>query len=1040
MDAILDLRLSPFRAALAERALMAANPEQGHISQGEFDRFISSVRRVLPQPARFDREVENVRAALAEGKAPQEPSIGHPETQLLWGAALLLIHANQKEFNERWSGRPLEYPSVVNTPLWEQVTQTGYALEELSRHAFAINESRRDSDAGFNWGAPGTTFFFDHDNNTINIDFVTGLVLGMEHTRAISLHETGHSQMSVKTPQRQRDIQAEMKPLQEKIQKGEELPDEDYKRLRMLAAEWEFRHQLTDAAENNCVNRNAEVMGGVLGQDFGYSLNHNITLLSDEGRSAAAQRGQKRQDELLKDIFNRTVGDMDALADEMLKNAGAEINDETRRQMRELLEAQRGIMEDMLAQQRQEMESGQPPRQKKPKPHELFMNTIRAVGMAFYQNNGLIENTQEEWEKIGIHTEWIRAEKPDGSPVNDNHDGSWPHPDFAQILDLCSGPQGLENLRPTLRDHWYGRDHFGTVAERMCDRRNEIIDKIWDLYLDRYAKEMMKKVERQVEKELEQDKDGQDQQQQEQQEQQGQGQGQGQGKSQKQKGRKQQQKEQGRGGQEQQGQEEQQEQGQDQDQGQGEGEQGQGQEQQESEDGDFDPSQAGVNKDGKKIKVKNGEKTSEMPDVVRPPDPSEQDGPGQEQGQEGPDGDKKDGKGKNKRGRTLKEILDEINRRKEEERRKAEQQGQKSKADGKGEDGESDGDGDEADGDPGGTEAGEGGEGRTLEEIAKSDWSNYPAIVAQLMGVILQVARVLQKIKDKQLQSDIRRSPELERIPEGLELDRLEGQAHKDLTVKKVTGQPVEESDLDRFLRDERYEKPAQIDVVLLIDGSGSMMTGWHHSKINALDASLLSATIIKEAAERVGANVYINMWGSYEPVTIARPGDDHRTIARNIVNARAGLNSGTSFAPSIRHITKEIAAHAGKGEPYRGYTHIIVFSDGDIYDESDSREALRALLGAVDHVTVDFAITEDRKSNPYNVAPKSSMERLADSLRAGNEAQRIGVVTGNDPATLPAQVIGMLLDKVSRSESFRAIPTGKKKNDFRRAHHRMEP
>lgn len=1012
VDAIYALRLSPFRAALGMRAMMASDPTASKITEQEFDRFVSAVRQSLPNPARFNREVENVRAALATGKADCDPDIEHAETQLLWGAALLLVHTNQLKFNERWTGKPLEYLGITQTPLWAQVTQTAYAQDEIFRHAFVIAESMRNPDTRFDWGAPGSTFFYNPDGNYINIDLVTGLVLGLEHTRAINLHEIGHSQMTLKFPKRQREIYAEMEVLEKKIDAGDALEPEEYKRLRMLSAEWGFRHRLFDAAENNCVNRNATVLGEALGQEFGYSLNHSIALISEEGQHAAALKNKAAQDDVLKNIFNRAATDMDALVDEMLKNTGAELNDENRAMIRELLETQRQIMDEMMEQQKQAQDEL---KTAGPDAHAAFINTIRVVAMAFYQNNGMIENTMDGWHKLGIFPEWISAQKPDGAPVNDNHDGSWPHSDFAQLLELCSGQMGLENLRPTLRDRWYGRDYFNNLSDQMADRRNEITEKIWDLYLDRYVKELMQQVEQQIDKEQEQAKNGQDQQGQQGQQQQG-------------------------GGQPQQGQ------GQDQ-QGQGQQQQGdgQGQSQPQQGGGEFDPSKAGTNKDGKKIKVKTGkdEQTAEMPDVERPPEKPQKDAPGQEK--DGQGNDKKDGAGQGKSGKTLQEILDDIKKRQEEAARKrAAQEGQQSDSGG---DQEADEDGEDADGDSGSKGASKGGEGRTLEEIvAKSDWSNYPAIVAQLMGLIMQVAKVLEKIKEKQLQTDTRRARTLEMLPEDKELDRLDRTAHQDLIIKQQTGQHLEDRDLERFQKDEKFDKPAQIDIVILIDGSMSMDMGKGFGKITPLEASLTSATILYEAAKRVGANVYINLWGGDNPVMLAKPGDDSRTIAKNISAGRRGLGTGTELAPSIRSITAELAKHSGKGEPYRGYTHIIVLSDGDIDDLPKSQGVIESLIGTVKHVTLDFAVIRSGSVNPYNrydingTSGKTAMETLADRVSAGSAAQKIGIIVEEDPAKIPAQIVALLLDKIKKSESFRAIPADKKKGDFRRAQIRMEP
>ncbi|HEY8191292.1 MAG TPA: hypothetical protein VIG74_02615, partial [Alphaproteobacteria bacterium] len=508
IDALLAQRLAPFRAALGARAMMAARPEHpdAYFSGQDFEKLIADLRRVLPDPSHLNRELKNIRTALATGKADAEPDVERPETQLVWGAALLLMNANLEDFNQIWG---LEGDSIMQTPLWEQFEQSPFMLDEMYRHGFHIAESLRNPSVQFTWGPPGSTFYYDPQENLITIDMMTGMIAGMEHSRAIIMHEIGHSQMTVRFPKRQQEIRAEMEALQKDIdaRDGQHTPEE-YRRLRLLSAEWQFRHMLFDGAENNCVNRNAEVTGHMLGSDIGYSLNHNAAILSEQGAAAREWLRQKQEETQLKELFRRAAADLAGLVDDLLARSGAELSDENRAVMRELVDQQRQIIAEKTAAR---TEQAAP----LPDAYTAFVNTIRAVSMAFYQNNNLIENTAEGWHKIGIYPEWIRAvPAPDAVSVavNDNGPTAWPSQDFDRLLTLCSGREGLENLRPALRDIWQGRDYYNELIERMADRRCEITEEIWDNYLAQYLPEMMKEVEKQVDKEIDQAQNPQNQQ------------------------------------------------------------------------------------------------------------------------------------------------------------------------------------------------------------------------------------------------------------------------------------------------------------------------------------------------------------------------------------------------------------------------------------------------------------------------------------------------------------------------------------------------
>jgi len=1053
VDAILAQRLTPFRMALAARA---RGPKDPPFSEEEYDTLISALVLSMPDSAPLVRELENLRAALETGFAPHPPDLSRPETQLAWGAALLLVDHNLQTFNERWRDTP-HLDELERVPLWQAAKSAPRTQKELYMLALQLSDSLRRTDVAFAWGVPGSLFRYDPAGNTLNADLVMSMIVGFDHARALMVRETGRSQLSVAYPPRMMALREKMLAFGEKRKAaGGSLTKEEYKELRTIAVEWELRNMLFEAAEGNCLN-------GYAGRrEFASSLNHAMTVASPYGEYARRHIEEREQIEELRNIFNRIADGDQGLADQILRRAGREANDDNRQHLRDHLAQQKDAVDER---ERQEREGFPPPE----RPDQAFMNTIHAVTLSFFKNNGWFEDAPRGWRKMGVFPEWVVRAAGDAAGVSD----------FQRLMDLCGGPEGLEHMQPAPRDRWYGRDYYKGLTRQLSISRNEIIERIWDEYLDRHFQDMKNQIDQQIEQQMQKQQGG-DQDQDQQQDQQGnnqgkQGKGKGKGESRNQSGqsqggdddaesgegesqendstpgqpqqqggdpasgkagegrkkqqRQQKQKQKGApsGGKQQDGSTEQGESG-------GGGDQGK--ESGKNQDGGFDPSQGRVNKEGRQTDVDMDGRKEKMPDVDMPPESPQGHEAGNENDAGGPEQDGQDGDGQRKRGLTLQDIMDEMDRKQKQEQEASALKKEKQQQE-EGQSGRGDGRGDSI-----GKGVSEAGEGRTLEDIAKGDWSDYAGMVAQLVGPIAQVARVLKRIQEKQVEKDMRMSGRLQRLPQGNPVDTLEIQAHRDFITKVRTGQHIEDRDRDRFRREEEFDRPAQPDIEIWIDGSGSMDTKDDEVSdglrdVTPLESALLAATIIYEAAKKIDASVRIGLWGSTNPVILARPGDEPRLIGSNIVSARAGLGSGTELTPAIRSLTKELSEKRKGGRLYRGYTHIMLISDGAIDDEAPAHKSMEALLKAVDHVTMDFAIIRDNSG--YNTAPVSAMEQAANRIRTANATKQIGIILENDARKIPALLVAALLDKINRTETFRAIPASRKRSDFRRAGLRME-
>lgn len=753
----------------------------------------------------------------------------------------------------------------------------------------------------------------------------------------------------------------------------------DYKAMRRADAEWQLYMRFFNSAEDNCVNRFATNMGDRGVQDYGYSLNQIVVTIAGTGP-----------------IANRSIsrdGDKQTGSTKVKEAAAGEDSAMAR-----------------------------------------FANICRLVNMSFFQNNGLMPNDDAAWRTVGVDTDWIRA-LPGATP---------PHKDaLEEILAMCRGPKGLEDLQPDVAERLYGPDWYNALAHESAAARNRICDDIWRRFLDPYVQEILHEVDEKVEEQLKQkqEQSKQDKQQKQKGQQGGdpqdgegddgegddadgqEGQSGQQGKKQKKK------KQKGQKGDPSQGEP-------------GEGEDGAGEDGEES-DSDADGQSSGKqssDKQGQKGKKgKSGQKrnadgeptvevegSDDQVDVEdKPENPQDgatpgagndadgEDADGQGQGQ---DGDM-DGSG---RDRSLSDLLAEDPNGDE-----GEGQGQGQDADGQDADGDGQGQkGDQpGDGKPS-NQAGQGA-GRILNDLTVGDWANYVERVKEYQGIIAMVAVMLKKIQEHQRETTQVKSRSLTMLPKDDDLSRFNPQAHQDLVRKQRGGQQLEQDDLHRFNDDEDSSIPTEADVAILIDGSGSMMHGYA-GQSTKLETAIQFACILFEAAKRVDMNVYIMMWGPEHPVMVARPGDDPVTIGKAIETVRKGLASGTQLAPSIRTIAHEMAEnrHRRPGT-MTGFSHVMVISDGDIDDPARAAEDVGTLYRACRQVTVDIAVLARHDT---------AMDRMTRDVQGARPEQQIGTVHEVDADAIPMSLIGMLLTRLRSAKSFSAVPKVNKRRSLRKA------
>ncbi len=991
----------------------------------DLQKFIGGIR---DNSEEFKQEALNVLEAAATGKAPQEPKFDTPEKQLVWGAALAYLSLNPEQM-KTWTKPPAEGVTLTGTDLWKQVTGTEHAYQELLSHAHHVREALRDKDTKYAWGDPGTGFTFDRNKNLINIDFMQSMIVGFEHARADVYREIGHSLLSVTYPKRMKEVFKEMQPLMKKsrlaqAKKGPKLKPEEYKKLTLLSTEWQLRHMLFSAAEENVANKFVSNMGQQMLQDYGVSLNNTAVTHRGVGLTRLPQDG---------------------------------ISDELRRYMNLCNAVQLSFFQN----------------------NGLFENTDTGwfkVGIdpnLVRKSSTVKANPQGDEDGIA-HPDFVHLRELCGGPKGLENLQPKQHERLFGWSNLRSRVERADEERKAIIDEIW-RDYAEDLIQKILKMANDQIDE----NLDKAQKDP-KNQKKQDAKDLDQDQDqdGDDGQDQDGQDGQDGQQGQGKGKPQKgkkgQKGQKQRGKPQGdqddaddsdgddqdvqdQDGQDQDGQ--QVKKGDKKDKGKkgdkkekgDKGEKGDqdGDDQGEGQDGDDQDADADGDQQGKgKGKGKEGklgqdeEETvpvegagdqpapkgaTEVPSDELDPNGEGNDADGEDadgQDADGEDADGEDADGEDADGQTADDLEKELEKKKKKKEKGQEGDGE----DADGQDGDGDGDQPGKQGKKGGKpskQAGH-GDGRSLEELSKLDWTDYQKRVAELAGPISRVRKLFKDVQERQLQRKRAVSQTLDILPENGEVkDRFNQEAHKNLTIKKLTGN-VEEQDLKRFHTDQVKMVPTEIDIVIMIDGSGSMNG-------TPLLSALQSAAIMFEAAsgKDMKMNVYVGMWGDSDPPMLITPGADRVEIGKAMAKAQKGLNSGTDLAPAIKKVAKTIGEQRGKSGTLSGFTHVLIISDGDMFDAEKSKERIKTMFEYSDKITFDTAIIG---------RPGTNMERMAKEIKGNKSFQDVGVSLGSNPEEIPMGIVGLLLEKVKKTGSFTAVPNSQKRRAMNKAHNKMDP
>jgi Mg-chelatase subunit ChlD len=1028
MDRILGLPITQLRLDLKK-----AFKEKKFDAQ-QFDAFVERIRT-------FDdisTQIDIAKKAVNDREVADELDIelNTPAKQLLWAATLTRMMDAGREPVER-------------SKLWGQLQGTIGLHNEGIAVAKVISASLQNDDVTFDWGTPGSWFYHDPIKNHINLDLYFMLLTGFEHVRAIHLHEIGHSELSdgsypprmkelYKTVEKMvdpRSIDADGAPPQKKTKN-------EQKQLALEVGEWQLWHRAWNSMEDICVDQFAIDMKHKLPQDMGDSLNHAAMVLRGY---AEILRGDD------------TKGTVQIKTDEAPGGSddGGTLIEKIQKRIREAQEKQNEkaqeafiklMTEPMTDQQVKDVKAG------KISPeiaNKMYNEITRASLLAGYEKNGLFSDQDKNWARFRVFPDDIRR-TVDMSKVPDANGRDA----FEYLCDLSAAVQdSVRTSQPQPSDrilvkppHTTAEDSYRAVVAEMAEKRAQIMGKIWDIYIKPYADVLLKEFEKQVENNLDNKNKPQ---QGKQQGQQGQGQ-QGEG-------------QQGQGGGEGESDPNQQSDGQS-----GGGQSGKGGQQQEKKNGFPDDPQTGgmpnagggedqsgaggdENDDKGNDQNKSGggagddDTPQELDDDLKeqikgmakdPKEKEDLDNKKNQQagaGQDKKDGDKpEDGKDAEGRGgpgwdhdpqkepQNPKKVGDE--RKKDvvkedisEEQKQAMKEAAKNMPKSQ----------------PGDLSSNQGGSQRgvDLAALAKGDWRDFNKRMLELSPVINRTAQAYMNIRAEQRRQILRQSKNLDYMAEdGDILERLNRDRMLETKFRKATGQKLSPDDFKKFHEDTIASTESTIEAVFMIDGSGSMPGVRLSNGVTAMEAALQSAAIGYMACRKAGIDSYILIWGDAQPIVVATPESNPREVGERLEALRNGTGSGTDLAPGIIKTVESMAEHKNKNGTISGSSHILVFSDGDIFDPAQASKALETVSKNGKNLSIDVAVLNTRAEG------STQMEKVFQGVIDRTGGRLVGIMHGNDPETIPLDLARLMLKRV-RSFQVKSEPDNMKRQRLRKLH-----
>jgi hypothetical protein len=305
------------------------------------------------------------------------------------------------------------------------------------------------------------------------------------------------------------------------------------------------------------------------------------------------------------------------------------------------------------------------------------------------------------------------------------------------------------------------------------------------------------------------------------------------------------------------------------------------------------------------------------------------------------------------------------------------------------------------------------GDGRSYRDL-RGD-TDYVQASGEVAGILQELSeRVSKRVKEVR--------PTRFDLPGGGGnlLERLDQDRMEQLGNKLAQGR-ASLDDFRTMRQEEIVTKPVVHDIVLLMDGSGSMGTGAGSRMEIAMKTAALAYDGLRKLQMQDTKNVryrlFMSLWGDEEDwakdkeaankYLIAEPGMKDSEVEARIERVLTGISSGTLLAPAFHNILNRMTHHPLPAGQKHGMTHFIIPTDGELYDENASREAIDHVLKIMPNATVDVLVTANNGKN--------KLRDLMTEMKQRHHG-RVGVVDA-DWQHAPSQVVALLKSRQRSGE-----------------------
>ncbi|MEC7029285.1 MAG: hypothetical protein VXW91_06385, partial [Pseudomonadota bacterium] len=441
----------------------------------------------------FAKEKANAAFAMENGHpyTDKPANLSDPAHQLLWAATILYANKDLSANLTTWSDYPMN-KGIGDTRLWLALESSPYAIETLTKNAGAVMEELRQPGLKFGWGGWQSGFAYDRREGEVTFDFLQSLIMGLEHANAELFRQMGYARYSVSYPDKNKELREKILTLKKREEDWGGLSAKDYKALRKASLEWEMRTRFWETAEKMVAGAFAVERGMTTGQDYGYSLNHNMMTIKPfggialdrlQGKGAMADQQEAAEEQMRAELEDK-IKQLQELLDDPDSEVPGEIRQLANQQLSQLKGALKQIGDT---------------------PEKRFVNVLRAVELSFYRNNGLFDDTPDGWKLMGVDPKKV-VKRPDEdgkaptlSEIFAKGSGGRKLPeDFRQLMAMCGPDGGLQSLLPKAKDRWFGKAYYDGLISKLSRSRNELIEQMWDLYVEPLAQEILQNLEEEL--------------------------------------------------------------------------------------------------------------------------------------------------------------------------------------------------------------------------------------------------------------------------------------------------------------------------------------------------------------------------------------------------------------------------------------------------------------------------------------------------------------------------------------------------------------